>query len=105
MRRSVIIEQGLVKLKDGGDGFLTKLLEPNPDQNGIGDVLALNTGQTAASALGLPTEQAPAFVAPPTDRPTDRPALPTVVIIPLATAQFTAQPFQNTPGSLPTFAP
>ncbi|MEP7286975.1 MAG: transglycosylase SLT domain-containing protein [Chloroflexota bacterium] len=61
--------------------------------------------QTAASALGLPTEQAPAFVAPSTDRPTDRPALPTVVIIPLATAQFTTQPFQNTPGSLPTFAP
>ncbi|MEP7287517.1 MAG: hypothetical protein ABI947_17300 [Chloroflexota bacterium] len=38
-------------MKDGGDGFLRKLLEPNPDQNGTADVLALNMGQTTQPSI------------------------------------------------------
>lgn len=51
MRTHVVIEQTKLELIEGGGGLLRDFLETNPDENGTGDMIALDRCQATLTAL------------------------------------------------------
>src|SRR6266478_1758438 len=51
LRTHVIVEQAVLELIESRGGFLSDLLEANPDQDGTGDMVALDTCQTALTGF------------------------------------------------------